>query len=195
MCASYGLGGGPYTERDLSFEPFSDPANLARLNEWARERKGSARITGRKAINLNPVVRNGVLELAWWSIPRPSTGTAFNSRDDSLMRYWKPQFQHRALLPATWYIEKSKRFGLDGQPFMIAAILDTIISDDTEYLAYSMVTRSAIGEASTAHDRMPLALPENLHAEWLDPDRAGDAQLVKTVQAGSRDISEAMTVQ
>lgn len=199
MCASYGLGGGPYTERDLPFEPMSDPANLIRLNEWISERNGSAKITGKNALNLNPIIQAEGLTFAWWWLWLDGSGpvkfSAFNSRDDKLMSSWKTPFQQRALLPATWYVEKKVRFELPtNEVFGIAAVTSTVIDNATgeERVTYSMVTRDAVGEAAEVWHRMPLILPRDLHDEWLNPERPGDADLVTKAQLRSDEVSRAM---
>lgn len=204
MCASYGLKGSPYHESELPFTTFSDQASLARLNQWVRERGGRAAITGRNALNLNPIIREidgeRTLDLAWWWIWYDNSGpvkfSAFNSRDDKLLRSWKRPFQHRALLPASWYVEKKQRFELPtGEPFGIAAITSTITRDDGSLLTtYSMVTRDAPAgsEAANVWHRMPLILPQDMHDEWLS-DRPGDESLVAEIQHASHGISEAMT--
>ena len=207
MCASYGLGGGPYGELGLS--PLDQRENKVLLNEWAAEWNGRANTTrhSKKGLNLNPVIYvdndDRELELAWWWFHQggqPAKYTAFNSRDDALLTKWRTGFQHRALLPATWYNEGKKRWALPGgELFALAAILSPrTLPDGGTGLAYSLVTREGIGEASTVvtargDSRMPLALPRELHDEWLNPDRPGDESLVRTVQEGSREISLAMT--
>lgn len=207
MCASYGLGGGPYGELGLS--PLDQRENKRLLNEWAAQWSGRANTTrnSKKGVNLNPVIYVDEtvreMELAWWWHHvggKPAQYTAFNSRDDALTTKWKSPFQRRALLPATWYNEGKKRWSLpDGELFALAAILSPrTLPDGGTGLAYSLVTREGIGEASTVvtargDSRMPLALPRELHDEWLSPDRPGDESLVRTVQDGSREISLAMT--
>lgn len=211
MCGTYGLGGGTYLEGEvLDLEPLDTRESTVLLEEWMRDWGGKANTTrARKdgSVNLNPVIHvdHGarVLELAWWWFHvggQPARFTAFNSRDDTLTTKWRAGFQHRALLPATWYNEGGKRWALPGgEPFAIAAILSSrTLPDGGTGLAYSMVTRTGIGEASTVvsargDSRMPLVLPRELHDAWLDPERAGDDDLVKRIQAASTEISLAMT--
>lgn len=182
----------------------SDPENQALINDWIRERGGNAKITGRLTLNLNPIIRAGTdgdreLLLAWWWLWLDSSGpvkfSAFNSRDDKLMRSWKKPFQTRALIPATWYVEKKGRFHLpDDEVFGIAALTNTVTRDDgSELTTYSMVTRDAVGEAADYWPRMPLVLPRDMHDEWLDPARVGDADLVTEIKLGSDEISRALT--
>lgn len=207
MCASYGLGGG--TSLPPGLGPMSEPGDLVLLNEWVEQFGGHAKITGSRAKNLNPVIHEldgtRTVELGWWSIWRDGSGPAgrwaFNSRDDSLIRYWRAPFQRRALLPASWYDEGRKSWSLpDGSAFAIAAITSTVVEDATgeERVTYSMVTRSGVGEAasvvsSRGDSRMPLVLPATMYDEWLDPARPGDADLVDQVQLASDEISRAMT--
>lgn len=223
MCASYGIGG-RFGGGTLPFDlpPLSEPHNVARLNEWAAARGGNARITGRKAVNLNPIIHafsssagagsrtaagDRELAFAWWWLWLDGSGpvkfSAFNSRADRLLRSWRTPFQRRALLPATWFVEKGERFGLpDNELFAIAAITSSVVpdgpvvgepADGDALLTYSMVTRGAVGAVSAVHDRMPLVLPCSMHDEWLDPERPGDEELVSRVRLVSEEISQALT--
>lgn len=40
---------------------------------------------------------------------------------------------------------------------------------------------------------MPLVLPADMHADWLDPEQPGDAELVARVQHASEEISRSLT--
>lgn len=201
MCASYGLGGGR-GPLPLDLKPLDERDNQVLLHEWMQQRDGVAKITGKNARNLNPIIRadgdGRTLELAWWWLWLDSSGpvkySAFNSRDDKLLRSWRKPFQQRALIPATWYIEKGQRFELDGDTFGIAALTSTVQVDGEELVTYSMVTRQAVGQAATVHDRMPLALPRGMHDEWLDPDRPGDQILVDKALFASEQISRELTI-
>lgn len=203
MCASYGLGGGPDTQHDW-IDPMDTATGRATIDRWIAERHGKAAITGRKALNLNPVIRANMsgersIDLAWWWIWRDGSGpvkySAFNSRDDKLLRSWSGPFQHRAILPANWYVEKGVRFSLpDDELFGIAALTSTVTNAATgeELVTYSMVTRNAVGAAADTWDRMPLVLPREMHDEWLSPARKGEQSLVAEAQFASQGISEAL---
>lgn len=212
MCASYGLGGGPSPDdAPYGFDPMDQRENRALLEEWLEEWAGKATTTrsSTKGTNLNPIIHalSGVreIELAWWWFHvggRPAKFTAFNSRDDALLAKWKSGFQHRALLPATWYSEGKKVWALPGNElFMMAAILSPrTLADGSTGLSYSLVTREGIGEAAAVvsergESRMPLILPRELHDEWLSAERPGDAELLAAVQQGSAEISRAVTAE
>lgn len=210
MCASYGLQA-PDEGAAFGIKPMDTREGRATIAEWSGMWGGKANITREQkaGLNLNPIIRVPPVEatrsiaLAWWWFHiggRPAKYTAFNSRDDTLLTKWKQGFQHRALLPATWYMEGKKQWQLpSGEPFAIAAILSSrTLPDGSTGFAYSLVTREGIGEASTVvtargDSRMPLVLPHDLHDEWLNPERPGDESLVAAVQEGSVDISLAMT--
>ncbi|GAA2830006.1 hypothetical protein GCM10010471_09570 [Leucobacter komagatae] len=182
----------------LAFVPGRDDDQLELVRRWLDEQHGEARITGRNARNLNPIIRRGEAgpeaELAWWWLHvggQPAKFTAFNSRSDRLLQSWREPFQHRALAPASWYVEKGVRFELPGgEPFGIAAI--TAPTADESFTSYSIVTREAVSDAARVHDRMPLVLPESLHDEWLDPARRGDASLVERAIRASEEVSGAL---
>lgn len=206
MCASYGLGGGPYLEGErFALDPMDTRESRAVIDGWMAARSGKAAITGRNARNLNPIIRAAAdgersIDLAWWWIWLDGTGpvkfSAFNSRDDKLTRSWRGPFQYRALLPATWYVEKGVRFGLpDASAFGIAALTSTVVNEQTgeQLTTYSMVTRTAVGEPADTWHRMPLVLPHEMHDVWLDSARSGDESLVAEAQHASVEISSQMT--
>lgn len=208
MCAEYGLGGGEWPDNPpplFSIAPLGEPAVYEHVRDWSRMYRGRARITGRNALNLNPLIRveDGArqLDFGWWSLwingilpPKLST---FNARDDKLTTstFWREPFvAQRALLPATWYVEKKKTFELDGQLLGIAAIYQVGTTVDEPPISYSMVTRDAVSEAATANNRMPLILPAEFHDDWLDPQTVGDEELVKAAVAASEEISESVRI-
>lgn len=205
MCSSYGLGG-PEIPLPDDVVIMDDKAVDAEVRAWASRGSGRAKITGPTALNFNPIIR-GVdreVELAWWWLWRGGAKikySAFNSRDDALVKSWRPQFQRRALLPASWYDEGGKTWTLPGaEPFMIAAITGPRgIEDGGPALSYSMVTRLGIGEASTViakhskQPRMPLIIPPEIYDEWLDPEVPGDAELVSRAQLASEELSLAVS--
>ncbi|MGN0095948.1 MAG: SOS response-associated peptidase family protein [Corynebacterium sp.] len=202
MCASYGLD--PLSTFGL--EPLDERETRNALERWQKERGGNAKITGKKALNLNPLITSDEdghreLNLAWWWIHvgnEPAKFSAFNARDDKLLtsRVWKMPFrEHRALAPATWYVEKGKRFALPGgEAFGIASITTTAQTDDGDMLTYALVTRDAVAQAAEVHPRMPLVLPRELHGDWLDPSLAGDGDLLAEALAASEALSRSMEI-
>lgn len=210
MCGGYGLGGGDGRALPFGLAPMDERDSRVLLDEWMQEWRGKAttsrtRKDGRT--NLNPLIWQDNaggrrLDLAWWWLHvggSPAKFTAFNSRDDQLVKKWRSPFQHRAILPATWYTEGGKTWRLPGDElFGMAAIMSPRTVGTETTISYSLVTREGIGEASTVvtsrgDSRMPLVLPRELHDEWLDPHRPGDADLVAKVQQDTEEISRALT--
>lgn len=202
MCASYGIGGRYFGGDALPFnlDPLSEPQNLRLLNEWASERQGNAKITGRNALNLNPLIHafdgERAVDLAWWWLWHDGSGpvkfSAFNSREDRLLRSWRAPFQRRALLPATWFVEKGTTFSLPGEELFAMAAVTSLVQpagSEAPLITYSLVTRSAVGAVAAVHDRMPIVLPKQLHDEWLDPQRPGDEELIGRVRFVSEQAS------
>ncbi|MCJ7858954.1 SOS response-associated peptidase family protein [Corynebacterium kalidii] len=180
--------------------------NRLLLEQWIERRGGNAKITGKKALNLNPLITadesgHRELHLAWWWVHvgnEPATFSAFNARDDKLLssRVWKTPFrEHRALAPATWYVEKGKKFALPGgEAFGIASITTTAYRGDEKMLTYALVTRDAVEAAATVHPRMPLVLPAKLHDDWLDTELTGDGDLLAEALTASEELSRSMVI-
>lgn len=213
MCAGYGLEPlGPNSYRGERggagghLAPGDTAEGEAFLARWIAERQGKAGITGKKALNLNPIIREVAgerrFDLAWWWLHvggAPAKYTAFNARADRLLASWHQPFQQRALLPATWYVEKGVRFKLPegdafgGSEFGIAAVTAPgLMPDGSDVTSYSLVTRDAVGQAAATHDRMPLVLPREFHEEWLTTGRVGDQSLVRRAITLSEEISHAI---
>lgn len=185
--------------------PLDERTTHDQIAAWAAGQKHNARITGRRARNLNPLItaQDGAREItfAWWWLWLNGTGPAkfdaFNARDDKLMRSWRKYLSRRAIVPASWYVEKGKTFELPGgETFGIAAITHTVVEDITgdELVTYALVTRNAVDEAARVHPRMPLLLPRDEHDTWLDPEVPGDAALVESAVNASEEISHAVRI-
>ncbi len=204
MCATYGFGCGP-RDLGLTFDlpPMHEPDSRRLLAEWAREQRGTARITGSRARNLNPIIHAQTgersIELGWWWLHHgsgPAPYSAFNSRDDALLAKWRGPFQRRAIIPAHWYVEKGSTCALpNDELFGIAAILAPIPRPgEAPMLSYSVVTRAAVSRAADVHSRMPLMLPREVHDAWMDPRRPGSAGLVAAAVRASEDLAAAVEV-
>lgn len=213
MCASYGIDGafgiaprraGGSGVRFVEIATEDRARSREILSTWAQAQGGHARITGRHARNLNPLIHEGAgerrLDLGWWWLHvagEPAPYSAFNARDDKLLTSWREPFQRRALLPATWYTEKGRDFGLDdGEMFGIAAIVTPVAQapGDGPLYSYAMVTRAAVAEANAVHHRMPLVLPREMHDEWLAPARRGDESLVQRALEASEPLSRQLQI-
>jgi len=130
------------------------------------------------------VVNTGKWELVpmRWGFPSPrSTGLIINSRGETI--HSKPMFRRaflkkRCLVPANAFFEWS-RAGRDktkyqfrikqSSIFSLAAIYEDFQDEEGKsYTAFSILTIQPNSLISLVHDRMPVILPREKEAVWLD---------------------------
>jgi putative SOS response-associated peptidase YedK len=143
-----------------------------------------------------PVVRvnahgeRELVRLRWGLVPRwardPSIGShMINARAETLAE--KQSFRiayrrHRCLLPADGFYEwmslggdsphkQPVHIGLrDGRPFGLAGLFERWLSPEGEVLdTCTIVTTRANALLAAVHDRMPVIIPPEAYARWLDP--------------------------
>jgi Uncharacterized conserved protein len=209
MCASYGLQAKP-EDIHYGFSVIDDKASEAALAGWLEEfRDEPAKPTGVHRRNLNPIVRERekdgehrrTVDLAWWKLwvrGEPAKFLAINARVEGLVgsgAWSAPLKSRRALVPATEYYEKGHRFGFDGELFAFAGLWNVAKTPQDEWMvSYAIVTQPASPHIAPVHDRMPLIVPRELYDEWLDPERAGDQELLDEVVAASRPLGEKLAI-
>jgi putative SOS response-associated peptidase YedK len=139
----------------------------------------------------------------WWKDPKPPR-TSHNARSEEAATkpMWKgPLSRSRCLIPAAgWYewkqvertdpatgeIVKAKQphfFHLpDDRLFAFAGVMATwkAPDQDTPQLSCALFTRDAVGHSAEVHDRMPVVLPKDAEAAWLDPALTDPAQAMAT---------------
>lgn len=136
------------------------------------------------------------LETASWGLIAPwerdlaqaraSQSRAINARSESVFE--KPTFRdsfrhHRCLIPASGYYEWATALGRykTKQPFYIhradahlisfAGIFSSWKSPQGEEIqSAAIITRDAVGDLETIHDRMPVILPKQRWDMWLNPE-------------------------
>ncbi len=141
------------------------------------------------------IIKNQAIEIASWGMiahwsksddeAAKSQSSAINARSESV--HEKPTFKsafrsNRCLLPATGYYEWASELGKykTKQPIYISR-------DDKKLLAFtgifqswtspsgrviqsvSIITRQAVGQLALVHSRMPVFLPRDRWAEWMNP--------------------------
>ena len=141
------------------------------------------------------IIKNQAIEIASWGMiahwsksddeAAKSQSSAINARSESV--HEKPTFKsafrsNRCLLPATGYYEWASELGKykTKQPIYISR-------DDNKLLAFtgifqswtspsgrviqsvSIVTRQAVGQLALVHSRMPVFLPRDRWADWMNP--------------------------
>lgn len=138
-----------------------------------------------------------------WSKDARGAAKLINARVETVGE--KPAFRkafaaRRCLLPADgyyeWYVEPGasgvkpakQPFFLspaDGGLFVMAGLYEFWRApDDTWLTTTTVITTAAADEVGHLHDRMPLSVPAENWAAWLDPGFAGDARGLLTIPAG-----------
>ena len=155
--------------------------------------------------------RNSLVPFRWGLIPSwakdPSIGNRmFNARAETISE--KPSFaeafrKRRCLIPAHGFYEWQKmgkiksplRFSLKSdQPFGFAGLYETWRSPKKECInTCTIITTEANELIRPIHDRMPVIVPKDRQAFWIDPDnhhQAGLLSLLKPYPADEMRMSE-----
>jgi putative SOS response-associated peptidase YedK len=145
-----------------------------------RDAEGSPTGAGHRELR---VVRWGLVPS--WAKDTSIGNRLLNARVESLTE--KPAFRsaarsRRCLVPADGWYEWQKKLDAPGkQPFFITPADGSVLAmaglyevwgkgEDRLYTC-TVVTAPAVGALADVHDRMPLVLPRERWAEWLDPAR------------------------
>lgn len=119
-----------------------------------------------------------------------------NARSESAAE--KPAYRdafarRRCLVVADGFYEWEKvgrqklplRFVLPGRPLFALAGLWSVWDDANgdKVSSFSILTRAAVGAIATIHERMPIVLPKESYAAWLDRD-AREPELAKGLLEG-----------
>jgi putative SOS response-associated peptidase YedK len=164
------------------------PTKDVHVVRWKKERDEAHQPTGEGHRELR-VVRWGLVPS--WAKDVSVGNRLLNARVESLTE--KPAFRkaaqsRRCLVPADGWYEWAKR--LDSpkkQPYFIAPQDGSVLAfaglyevwgrgDDRLYTC-TVVTTPAVGVLEEIHTRMPLVLPRDRWAAWLDPSRDDVAEL------------------
>lgn len=125
----------------------------------------------------------------YWAKDRSIGAKMINARSETAAT--KPAFRsslkrRRCLLPAEGWYEWKREDGVkqpffmtpaDGSGLVMAGLWDTWRPKDPDadpdappLVSCSVLTTASVGPLTEIHDRMPLVLPRELWARWLDPD-------------------------
>lgn len=132
------------------------------------------------------------LDVARWDFRPPFLDERgrpqFNARIERLTTsgLWRAAFAGaRTLVPMKGYFEWTGRTG-DKQPHFLHAQTGGLLTAAGIYtvrrvgedwmLSTAIITRPARDASGTIHDRMPVFLGSDVWAEYLDPDKLGDAE-------------------
>jgi putative SOS response-associated peptidase YedK len=141
--------------------------------------------------------RRAVVAYRWGFIPHWATETKvgssmINARAETLTR--SPAFarafqRRRCLVPVDSFYEWKREGGIrqpyrvaraDGRPLVLAGLWAGWHDPLTETVrrTFSIVTTSPNRAVSTLHDRMPVVVPDDAWARWLDPAQTDRSELV-----------------
>lgn len=196
MCASYGLDP---RFADKTHERRADAALMTLLAEWAQKNNGATiRLTGPVAKNMNPLFTPAGFELGWWQFLRDGQTIphTYNTRSERMLQ--QPGYlKRRTLIPASWWYEYRKpdktRFEirLPEPVSFLAGITQQGRNREGELVTcYSMIMQPMRPDLAGIHDRMPVPLPADAAAAWLDPAVEGTADLMREALAASQWLAE-----
>src|SRR5277367_4659388 len=135
---------------------------------------------------------------SWWSKPEPPTSTINARAEEAASKpMWRQAVRHtRCLVPALgWFEWQIRNAGAAGQgakqPYFIhgagmsslafAGLWASRQQAGAEQLSFAILTCAAAGPVSAVHNRMPVVLPKDRFAEWLDPGTLEAAGLLQRV--------------
>jgi len=149
-------------------------------------------------VRLAQVARWGLVPS--WAKDTKGAARLINARSETVTE--KPSFRvaarrRRALVPASGYFEwqgaadgSKTPYYLhpepDGQVLALAALYewwDKANSPAEPLLSATIITRTATDQLGHIHDRMPLVVPANMWAEWLDPEPGSASQVQSMIAA------------
>jgi putative SOS response-associated peptidase YedK len=144
--------------------------------------------------------QNRLVNFRWGLIPTwakdPSIGNkTFNARAETIAE--KPSFKNafqkrRCLIPADGFYEWQKlgklkkplRYSLrSGEPFGLAGLYETWISPEKKPVnTCTIITTEPNDLLRPIHDRMPVIVPKQWEAAWIDPDNHNWKELLSILK-------------
>ncbi len=179
-------GGQPPVPADFNVAPTKD----VQVVRWKKERDAEGAVTGGGHRELR-AVRWGLVPS--WAKDVSVGNRMINARVESLTE--KPAFRtaartRRCLVPADGWYEWAKRLDSpgkqphfitpqDGSVLALAGLWEVWGRGEDRLYTCTVVTSPAVGALHEIHDRMPLVLPRDRWADWLDPAREDVEELVE----------------
>ena len=154
------------------------------------------------------VTEEGVQLMRWGLIPKWAKDKKIgyrliNARSETIFDkpVWRSVItRKRCLVPANGFYEWQKRddgkqpyyiYVKDQKLFMFAGVWESWLHDGKEWQTYSILTTVPNEEMSAIHDRMPVILHSDDHAQWLGADRQEDIEpLLMPYEHGGLDMFE-----
>jgi putative SOS response-associated peptidase YedK len=196
MCGRYTLKT-PAAQLALPFGLDKLPELTPRLNIKPTQQILTVRDVGEGPVAVN--VRWGLIPS--WAKDASCSAKMINARAETIGE--KPAFRtalkrRRCLIPADGFYEwqkldaKNKQpwyFTLpEEEPFAFAGLWESWKSSDGPLETATIITTAANETLAFAHDRMPVILPPEHYARWLDPKAEGDPAILKLLQPYAGEI-------
>lgn len=152
------------------------------------------------------IIKNQAIEIASWGMiahwsksddeAAKSQSSAINARSESV--HEKPTFKsafrgNRCLLPATGYYEWASELGKykTKQPIYISRDDDKLLAFTGIFQSWTspsgrviqsvaIITRQAVGPLALIHSRMPVFLPRDRWADWMNP-KINDVEKIRSL--------------
>lgn len=127
--------------------------------------------------NIVPVITEASIMLMKWGFTRfEGKGQVINARFETSAEkpmFRKSFFEHRCLIPASYYYEWEKR-GTKKQKYAIG-LRETLyfaglyrVDKDISVPRFVILTRPGAPKIAFIHDRMPVILSKEIHKAWLN---------------------------
>jgi putative SOS response-associated peptidase YedK len=193
MCGRYVTKAEAEIERFWNIERSDGTGFLAHFNAAPTQNLPVIRIRKQQDRALN-LLRWGLVPS--WAKDTKMGKTLFNARGETIAD--RPAFRaafkrRRCLVPVTGYYEWQKTPGgkvphyihlLNCEQFAIAGLHEFCAGKDgaDPIESYTIITTGPNEMIARIYDRMPVILPEDAHAEWLDPSNGKTDALQRLLQ-------------
>lgn len=140
--------------------------------------------------------RRGIALLKWGLVPHWATSATsgprpINVRGESVVfKFGEMLREKRCLIPVSgfyeWKVVEGKKRPChitmkSGKPFAFAGLWDVWRGDGKPLVTCCLITTHANDAVRPVHDRMPVIVPPENYAEWLDPETR-EARLVSLIR-------------
>lgn len=214
MCGRFALD----DKVDASIRAFVESTGR-HFSDWAPDWEGRWNIKPTQDI---AVIRESArsdelrVESARWSLVPPWSESlktkfpTFNARSEGITSKatWKsPLKSRRCIIPASgyyeWTGEKGQKVpwwihpenGILGFAGLYSWWQNKALPDDDParwHLTATMLTMPTVDHLAEIHDRNPVALPDSLWEQWMDPSTVGNQELVDEAVSASHDVMSAL---
>jgi putative SOS response-associated peptidase YedK len=189
---------GPMCGRFMQERPVSELAEIFEAEPLADDTGGRYNIapTDEAFVVVQRDNRRAITSYRWGLVPHWSSDVkiasrTFNARAESIasMPAFRDSFRRkRCLVPVDGFYEWRRQerirqpyriFRADGRPLVLAGLWDGWKNPETGEIrrTFTIVTTTPNSVVAELHDRMPVIVPDDAWARWLDPGLAQPGEL------------------